>query len=532
MFIAHPPLPEPARRWRRRAPDRLLIGGLAAYALLRLPALFEPPWHVDEAGYTITAWLAGHGAVLYQGVWNNKPPLLFWTYELAFRLFGEGEFGLHLLSGLAGLATLVAIWLLVRPRTGRWRAAGALGLAAVLLGTPLLNGDLALPEDFLIAGTSWAMVLVLAAIGRPPGRRRLWLGLAAGVALALAILSQQTALADAGAAAAFLALLPGRRGWGVLAAVAVALVVVVGGAIAPFVVWAGARNVSFLLVTSFLGYTHASLPATAATLVPRLAAAVAWLAGAVAGRRSEPRRQLLWLWFGAVLLAAIAPNRPYIHFALPAVAPGVALLGGARLPAGRGWLRRWAARAGGRRLPLVGSAATSMVVAGLLLHGTSWGLYTLSLTGGYYPNFLAHALHLESTAAYRASFGSATLAEQVAAQWIDNNHLAGDPAVVWSANAWVYPLAHVEPVLPTSNLNVDEAWLGAQDVLRRVTRADPSVVVTTAHALQTWPQVQRLLAAGYRRSFTDRTISVWVRHPTASAHHAPDRTRRTVHGAG
>ena len=513
--------------WRPRAPDRLLLAGLGLYALLRTPSLFEPPWHVDEAGYTITAWLAAHGAVLYAGVWNNKPPLLFWTYELALRVFGVGEFGIHLLSGLAGLVTLSALWLIVRPGWGRHRAAVAVLLAAVLLGTPLLNGDLALPEDFLVACTSCGMLCILAAQGRPRGRSRAVLGVVAGVAFGLAILYQQTAVADAGAAAVFCAALPGRRGWGALAGMVPAAVLVVGAAIAPFLVWAGARNVGFLLVTSFLGYTRSTLPVTAAALVPRAAAALGWCLGALTARRSEPRRQLLWLWIGAVVLAAIAPNRPYIHFALPAVVPAAALLAGARLRAPTRWWARALPRAGGwRRAPLVASAVCSMVVGGLVLHATSWGVYTLGLTAAYYPNFLAHAMGLESTAAYRSSFGTATLADQVAAQWIDDNHLAGSRTVVWSSDAWLYPLAHLRLVLPTSNLNVDEAWLGSRAVLARVTRAHPSVVVTTARALQSWPQVDHLLGSGYTRSFTDGAVSVWVRHPAGRTRRAPQRRSR------
>jgi len=506
-------------RAERRAPDPLLLAGLGLYAVLHLPSLFEPPWQVDEAGYTVTAWLAAHGAVLYQGVWNNKPPLLFWTYELALRGFGISEVGIHLLSGVAGLLTVAACWTLVRPGWGRKRAAAAALAAAILLGTPLLNGDLALPEDFLIACTSWGMVLVLAAALGPRARRRALLGVCAGVAFGLAVLYQQTALGDATAAAIFLALVPGRRAWGALATMAGTLLLVVGAAIAPFVVLAGARDVTFLLVTSFLGYTRSSLPGTLSALVPRLVAAVLWATGAWLGRRTDPRRQLLWLWLGAVLLVAIAPNRPYIHFALPAVVPGVALLAGTRLP-GRLGLKaarqRWAAMRG--RLghaPLATSAAISMMVGGLLLGHTSWGFYTLGLTAGYYPGFLAHAVGVESTSTYRSSFGASTLAVQVAAQWIDDNHLAGSRTVVWSSDAWLYPLAHVRLVLPTSNLNVDEAWLGSSAVLRRVTRAHPSVVVTTARALASWPQVEHFLGSGYRRSFSDGTVSVWVRRKAA-----------------
>lgn len=141
-----------------------LVLPLLLYLALRLPSWFEPHWYSDEAGYATTAWLSTHGSTLYLTVWNNKPPLLFWIYGVALWLFGRSEFGLHLLSTATGLAALAALWRLLRIRYRGVRMFLPMALTPVLLGMPLLNGDLALPENSLIAPAAAAMLCLLWAL--------------------------------------------------------------------------------------------------------------------------------------------------------------------------------------------------------------------------------------------------------------------------------------------------------------------------------------------------------------------------------
>ena len=537
------PCPTPGRwermqRWLVPAGKGRWIGlPVVLYCVLRLPSLFEPHWYTDEAGYATTAWLAGHGLSLYGTVWNNKPPLLFWTYGLALNWFGTAEFGIHLISMATGLLALLALWKLVCDGWGPRRAMLAVWVAAVLLGTPLLNGDLALPENFLIAPTAFGMIVTLLALRPAPPRRQYLRGVVGGLLFAAAILYQQTALADLGAACLWLLVLPGGLGRRQLVTTVATALAVVAAAIAPYVGVAGIGNVWFLLVTSFLTYTRDSLPVAPGTIVPRVLEIAAILLGAWIGRRRDPRRHLVWIWAAAVLIVETLADRPYVFFSLPMVVPLLTLFAGTRWPRLRQPASRRLLAAGA---PLALAAMIPMALWGGILHAHTKFLYTVPLTAVYYQNFVGHLAGLVTPVAYAGTFDPRAYGESQAALWLRANHLTNRSAVVWSSDSWDYVLANLRPVLPTPAIYVDEAWLGTAVVNARVDRARPQVVVTTADTLFAQPQIHRLLAHGYVRTFATGEVAVWVlrsdlpRPVTVAAHArvraAPEQAAHAVAG--
>ncbi|HVB81503.1 MAG TPA: glycosyltransferase family 39 protein [Candidatus Binataceae bacterium] len=122
------------RPWRLRAqavPARLLrfrieiilivvLGGLALGSGMSAPPLVD--W--DEATYVEVAHeaIANHSYLDF--TWNGqayvkKPPLLFWALIGSFKVFGESEFAARLPSVVAGLATLLLIYLTAAGAAGR-----------------------------------------------------------------------------------------------------------------------------------------------------------------------------------------------------------------------------------------------------------------------------------------------------------------------------------------------------------------------------------------------------------------------------
>src|SRR5579864_7794367 len=169
----------------------------------------EPHWYTDEAGYVNVARELLQGKILYLETWNNKPPLMLWTIALEVKLFGSSEIGLHVLTLISGAATISAIVLAAAHLYTPRRAVVAGVIAAVFLGSPLLDAELALPESLMIAPLSWAGAILLVKILRGDARanaRRLprW-PVIAGVLVAAAIAYQQTAVAET--SAFFLAML-------------------------------------------------------------------------------------------------------------------------------------------------------------------------------------------------------------------------------------------------------------------------------------------------------------------------------------
>ena len=501
------------RQWLRLVPVPSLTVPLLLLLLLRLPSLFEPHWYTDEAGYATTAWLTTHGKVLYLTVWNNKPPVLFWIYDVALAWLGPSELALHLMSTLAGLIAMAGTWVLARSYLSPARTRAAMLISAFLLGTPILSGELALPECFLIAFTAWAMVCLLASRrAREVPRAVLFAGVA-GFLLGVACLIQQTALADA-LAGMLVVLLAGRRGWLLGSVAAAGLVVTVGLALIPDVEAAGAHNVYFFLVRSYQGYTASSLHPNLASLGPRVVAGLLLLVGVWWARRWPAERLLPWVWLSALLLVYVLPNRPYAHFLLPAV-PAAALLLARATP-----IRRW--RRPGRatldRIPLRGSALVSAGLwVGLLGSQLTGGsLFTVKLTAEYYPAFVGRITGVISPVDLAAVYEQFPLAEGAALGWVRRHRLEHPTAVVWSSDSWAYLLGGLTPVLPVPPIYMDQKWLGAKGLVDRVREARPVVILVTMDSHPSPAAIKPLLHRAYTEVEAADGGQLWVRSDVAA----------------
>src|SRR5579872_668714 len=119
----------------------------ASFFLLRLPSLFEPYWYGDEGIYEVIGFGLRHGRFLYTGIWDNKPPLLYLVYALFDGDQGPAKF----LSLLFGLGAVVTFFFLAKKlfqeRKVIWITTGVF---AFLFGTPLLEGNIANAENFML----------------------------------------------------------------------------------------------------------------------------------------------------------------------------------------------------------------------------------------------------------------------------------------------------------------------------------------------------------------------------------------------
>ncbi|MGA8207359.1 MAG: glycosyltransferase family 39 protein [Candidatus Dormiibacterota bacterium] len=497
-------------RWRRW---RSLTVPLTLLLVLRLPSLFEPHWYTDEAGYANVAWEMLHGKVLFLTTWNNKPPLLFWIYQLGLLISGPTEFGIHLLSIITEAVALVGTWVLARNYLSPRRVWIAMLIAAFFLATPVFNGDLALPENLLIGFTVWAMVAVVAATRTTDTGRATVLAAVAGVLFAGAILIQQSALADL-AAALLVLLLVSRRGWLQAAAAGVSASVVVVVVMTPFVIAAGMHNVVFFLITGYSGYTQNQLPLTFWSLLPRAVAGVLILVGAYSARKWPAERLLLWVWLASVLLFYVIPNRDYAHFLLPAVPAASLLLSGFRVP---NW-RAWRTRVGLAGAPLLAAVVLATGLwAGLFLGDLVGGsLFTVKLTGEYYPAFVGKLTGALTPAQYVAVYDQRAVAEYQAVTWIKKNNLTGSTAVVWSADSWAYLLGRLDPILPEPTIYMNYTLLGSTDLLHRVQVEQPVVVILTSDAYTAFGPIIPLLERSYTEVEESASGQLWIRSDVAS----------------
>src|SRR3989344_3188483 len=90
--------------------------------VLRFRSLFEPFWYGDEGIFAAVGRNLNQGGVLYQTAWDNKPPMIYLTYQAIFRLFGVSMFWLHLAAAIAILATAAVIYEIAQEVMGEKRA--------------------------------------------------------------------------------------------------------------------------------------------------------------------------------------------------------------------------------------------------------------------------------------------------------------------------------------------------------------------------------------------------------------------------
>ncbi|HUZ86761.1 MAG TPA: glycosyltransferase family 39 protein [Candidatus Baltobacterales bacterium] len=483
------------------------------YTLLRLPSFFEPHWYTDEAGYVTAAREMLRGKVLYAGIWNNKPPLQLWTAAAGIRLFGSSEAGLHLITYVAGLVALSGMaygaFRLLSPR----RAVIAVLTVSVILGTPIMDAELLIPESLLIAATSWAGALLLVGLSRPREPNRwgwtAWVGILAAAAVAY----QQTALAD-GAAFFVILLIHPRATRAQLAAYLAAFAAATSAWLVPSVVLAGPSKVAFALAGFYVPYTASVLPGNrlvaVALAVSMLLAALLAFASALA-LRARPWPWAAGLWSVATLLAAGAPQHPYAHLVLPAVVPTTLALGG--------WVPLVGHRllAGARvRLGVAAMAAAVLISFGLAQSvGLDWvpPPSSQSTVVGYYGGFVLAAARIKSMDDWSDSFDARVAPDAAVAAWLDAHGLSGSRAVVWSSDAWLYLLADLDELMPTPPIYNNFVLLGNHgEVSTFVEGAQPEVIVTNDLDTASFPEIMPLLFRDYTEVFGAGLDHVWVRN--------------------
>ena len=128
------------------------------FFLLRLPSLFEPYWYGDEGIYQVLGRAMNQHLLLYRDIWDNKPPLLYFVYSL----FGSDQFWVRLFSLIIGLLTIIAFYILSKKLFEKEKIIWvSTALFALLSGLPLLEGNIANAENFMLLPIITAGILVL-----------------------------------------------------------------------------------------------------------------------------------------------------------------------------------------------------------------------------------------------------------------------------------------------------------------------------------------------------------------------------------
>jgi Dolichyl-phosphate-mannose-protein mannosyltransferase len=498
------------------------LPGAVAFALLRLPSFVEPHWYTDEAGYAATGREMLSGKLPYQDIWNNKPPLHLATVGAVVHTLGSSETALHLLTFVFAAIALGAAAYIARHLFVPWKAATAVLFAGVMLGLPLFDAELILPESLLIAPASWAAAIVIVRLHERRTGGHLW-PVAAGVLAAVALCYQQTALVDTAAIGLILLVHPSSSLRHLLTYAAA----VVGATllwVIPFAELVGPHTLWYALVGFYTGdYNASSLPDAHGPVLLGLLALT--IAAAVAGALLARFRSvsgggwMLAVWAIATLTVPAAAQQPFAHFLGPTVVP-VTLALVAALPDRRD---QWRSLLSGRRTRLLTAAPLvgGLLLAGVLARsagvewipeGASSGMNTYRNLSTYYAGAFQAWSGRHTWSSWEAEWDLRAPADTAVSTWIREHGLAGHSAVVWSSDAWPYLLADLPVLLPTPPIYNNESLLQSNGgVTKRVAQLQPEIIVTEEDDLAYFSDIQPLLQSNYHEVYRSTLDRVYIR---------------------
>ncbi|MEE4350688.1 MAG: hypothetical protein V2J26_10695 [Pacificimonas sp.] len=303
------------------APRTVTIIALVLLTLaVRLPALGDPNYHMDEQFYLLFGEAITQGAVPYIDVWDRKPIGLFLLYA-GFALFGDGLLAYQIGAMAAAGGTAILVALIVKRRTG-WPVAAAAGLVYLLCLEVFMGGGGQSPVFYNLPVVGAAVLLIRASERDGPITGQHLAMLLCGLAVAI----KPTAVFEgAGLAFGFLWLMQ-RRGVPAIGLLkTVASMVAIGavssllGIAAAFAWGAGPAYLHAVFVSIFertgegaLGWAQAAK--MFALISPLLIPALAFAAFGKA-------RMLVTLWLGGALLGFVAVPNFFVHYTLPLFPP-------------------------------------------------------------------------------------------------------------------------------------------------------------------------------------------------------------------
>ena len=411
-----------------------VIGSL--FALLRFPSIFEPYWYGDEGIYQVIGVALREGRVLYSEIWDNKPPILY----LIYAIFSGEQFYVRLFSLIVGLATIVVFYFLasklLKSLSARFMSTTVF---AVLFGLPIIEGNIANAENFMLLPIVAAFYLVITS----SSKNRFIFTFIAGLLMSFAFLIKIVAIFDM--AALFVTLFSLRfledihltkhnihsQIKNIINGLEQETVLVIGF-IAPIII----TILYFLFVEALPDFMRASFAQNVGYvgygnfflfpmgfLYLKLALLLFLLLLIIRYRKNlgEPGVLILaWLTFS--VFNASFSQRPYAHYILVAL-PSFALFAGYILD-NKKLLKKL--------VPLL------IIIAILVLQ-----VFRLNFEKivPYYENFLSFISNNKSVEAYQAFFDKNTPRDYVLADFIKSKTSDTESVYLWSDSAQIYSLS-------------------------------------------------------------------------------------------
>lgn len=418
-----------------------------SFFILRLPSLFEPLWYGDEGIYQVIGMAINQGRLLYRDIWDNKPPLLYILYTI----LQSNQPVIRFACLIAGLISVILFYFLTKKLFQQKNIYyTATSIFALLLGTPILEGNIANAENFMMPFILGAALLILnkESFGKQLKNYKsnfpqfvidncsFVILLFSGLLLGLAFLFKVVAIFDLAAFTLFLIfiqitnitikqikkeifkLLPLYLGF-LLPFITTLIFFLKQHALSEFI------HSAFLSNVGYVNYGNQFIIPQGLLIFKLLLLGVFCFAVFLKRNRLSTTTLFILLWLAFSIFSALFSQRPYTHYLL-------VMLTSFCLFIGLLWQKTKS------QLLFVG---VFFLLAMYFL--TNFSFYTKNIT--YYQNFISFMTNKKDITSYRAFFDAATPRDYILADFLKAHAEKNDQIFLWGNNAQLYMLANKLP---------------------------------------------------------------------------------------
>lgn len=410
------------------------------FFILRLPSLFEPYWYGDEGVYEAVGLALRHGRLLYQGVWDNKPPLLY----LLYASLNSDQFLVRLLSLIFGLISVIVFFYLSKKLFKSFGTSViTTSIFVVFFGLPILEGNIANSENFMVLPTLVSALILLNLNTLPKKKdeaKNLFMVFSAGALLGISFLFKIVAVFDFGAFLIFifftdknlLSHLKERRyltfevkklfcytGGFLIFPILTALLFVFQKTFTQFM------DATFFSNIGYVGYGNKFFIPQGLLILKVILLLLFSLLLFLKRKALGMTAVFSLLWFSFSIFNAFFSQRPYTHYLLVFL-PSFTILLGLIIDS--------------KKFRLI---YTLFLLLSLILIIRNFNFY--ANIPGYYGNFLSFELGKESVSDYQRFFDQMTPTDYQLASFLKENTRPSDYIFTWGNNAQLYKLTDKVP---------------------------------------------------------------------------------------
>lgn len=474
-----------------------LIVILCLVALVRIPSLYEPSRYADEDIYLTIGQNLKHGLVLYRDIYDNKTPFIYYLAGLAGSVTGF-RFILLIWNTL----NIFFVWKVAEKLLSkRWGVIGATILFAIFTTIPLLEGEIANGEVFMILPTTIAVYLLFEGGGKvTESSKKLFLS---GIFWSMAFLFKTPPLIEMAGVFFYLTIYRATSITDLFTRLKGGVWLILAGFFLPVLI----TFIYFFEVGAIREYVFSVYVST----IPYLSA---WSGGgggqssgivgrgvvlmAVLGIVLIVRKKLTAsfafcaIWFCMALFGALLSGRPYPHYLIEIVAPASLLLAFAVFE-GDAY----------RRSMVMG---LFFILAVSVVRYQFWHYKSLP----YYQNFGEYMLGQKSKEDYWRFWGENVIHNYKAANYIRTTTSPSDSIFVWGTEPSLYWLTNRRPVSKYIVAYHIHDFDAKDEVYEQIVEKEPKIIVVVNNE-RPFSKLSGLLTRNYAVAKKFGNLEVYLR---------------------